>query len=129
MPKTGTQQPQLTATPRRGPKLLQAALQAYELSLQHFNQNEIASTLGTRPRQVRNYIQKARAFLGVPEGLKHAALAEIMLTIRRAWVEYYKAKDPRVKVLWYRAALASQIHRDRLLGLLDGKLVETVIAQ
>lgn len=124
LPESGKQPTRIASSPRRGIHLLEASLQAYELHLQHFNQNEIASTLGVTSRQVRNYIQKAKAHLGVPEGMKHAALAEIMLAIKRAWTDYYKTEDPRVKVLWFRAALSAQIHRDKLLGLLADRTVQ-----
>jgi ParB-like chromosome segregation protein Spo0J len=128
VPETGNQQACLTSSskkkPNRGIKLLQAALQAYELHLQHFSLEEIAATLGVTSRQVHNYLRKAKAYLGVPEGMKHAALAEIMLAIKHAWMMFYKSEDPRVKVLWFRAALSAQIHRDRLLGLLTDRTVQ-----
>jgi hypothetical protein len=105
---------------------LKVAIQAYELSLQHFNNQEIAETLDVTSRQVSNYLRKARTYLGVPEGLKHQALAECMLSIKLAWKQFYLATDPRTKVLWHQAALRAQIHRDRLLGLLDGTLREEI---
>jgi len=123
LPRNGKQPTPVASSPRRGPRLLEISLQAYELHLQHFNQNEIAEHLDVTSRQVRNYIRKARTYLGVPEGMKHAALAEIMLTTRRAWENYYKTEDPRIKVLWFKAALSAQIHRDRLLGLLSSQEV------
>jgi ParB-like chromosome segregation protein Spo0J len=128
VPESGTKHTEIASSSqnsrRRGVHLLEASLQAYELHLQHFSQNEIAGTLGVTSRQVHNYIGKAKAYLGVPEGMKHAALAEIMLAIKRAWMMFYKSEDPRVKVLWFRAALSGQIHRDRLLGLLTDRTVQ-----
>jgi hypothetical protein len=78
-------------------------------------------------RQIHTYLKKAKVYLGVPEGLKHAALAEVMLAIKLAWRQFYTAQDPRVKVLWYQAALRAMIHRDRLLGLLDGTVLREEI--
>lgn len=128
--KTRTQHAQpisASKKPRRGPRLLKAALRAYELSLQHFNNQEIGESLGVSARQVYNYVKRAQGFLGVPPGLRHSALAETLLAIKIGWREFYLSTDPRLKLLWHQEALRTMIHRDKLLGLCDGTVLREEI--
>jgi hypothetical protein len=100
---------------RRKMKLLEASLEAYGLQLQHFSLLEIGGKLNVSSRQASRYVERGRQYLGVPEGLRNASLAESLHAIKCAWTEYRKAEDPRVKAMWFRSALLAMAHRDRLL--------------
>jgi hypothetical protein len=100
---------------RRKMKLLEASLEAYGLQLQHFSLHEIGEKLDVSVRQASRYVDRGRQYLGVPEGLRNASLAEALHAIKCAWTEYQKATDPRVKAIWFKAALQAMSHRDRLL--------------